>query len=552
MKHQLKKLFTTAGLVAAFVSISQAQPYYVAGDFNGWNSTANQMVAGPNANEYSYTITGGTPGGMINLKVTTAGFANAWPSGNMVTHYDPSGNSTIHFWPGSPGDGWLPFNNRVGYDDPGNLGNWGLAGDFNGFDGTQALITNSLGNGVYSNSIVVATAGIYGFKFQNPAGSWSDIYFGSDFANGGNNGSITTTTSPQTLPVLLDLPNGRYLIGTAVPTPPTNYITFQLDMSEQVAFGNFTNNFVDPSNPSNTNSVAIAGDFIGWGTGAQLTNNPSLPDLRSNIYSGTFPYQAFLPATINVKFRVNNLDGGYEQPASTAGGNRVISITNANQVLPVTLYDDLGLGDLLYSNCAVTFSVYVTNGQTIYNGGSFDSGSDQIFVNGNWLGWNWAIGGGSGVQMIASDIPNVYTNTLTIPKGNSIYLTYKYSFDGLDNENGQGTNHIREVRSYGSSFVFPQDVWSYTVLYSGSGNYYPNPGLASTNIVEPDFGNLKIASPSAGSFPITWLGRPAVVLQSSSHVSGGWSDYIGTDATQSTNWPANASGSVQFFRLKKY
>ncbi len=244
MKLQLKKLFATAGLLAAFVSVSQAQ-WYLAGDFQSptWQNNTTPMVAGPNPGEFSYTITGGTPGAYGNAKVTDGTWNNVWPGNNLVFLYDSTGSATIHFWPGTATDGWQPFANRVGYDDPDNGLGWGIAGTFNGWDGTQGPMT-SLGNGVYSNNVTVATAGtnIDGFKFQSPGGSWSDIYFGSDFGNNGSDGLYTTTTSPQTLPVVLDLPNGRWVFGTPVPAvPPTNYITFQLDMSEQVAFGNFTN-----------------------------------------------------------------------------------------------------------------------------------------------------------------------------------------------------------------------------------------------------------------------------------------------------------------------
>jgi hypothetical protein len=96
----------------------------------------------------------------------------------------------------------------------------------------------------------------------------------------------------------------------------------------------------------------------------------------------------------------------------------------------------------------------------------------------------------------------------------------------------------------------PQDVWSWTVLQPGNGNPYPNPGLAVTNIIEPDFGYLAIGGLSGGNFPITWLGRPGVVLQSSPDLTSiTWNMNDGTDATQSTNMPN--TGSAQFFRLLK-
>jgi hypothetical protein len=150
------------------------------------------------------------------------------------------------------------------------------------------------------------------------------------------------------------------------------------------------------------------------------------------------------------------------------------------------------------------------------------------------------------VEVGASD---VYTNSFVFPRGASIYVTYKYSYNGVDDENGANTNHIREIRSYGPTYSFPQDVWSWTVLQPGNGNPYLLKGIAVTNIVEPDFGYLAIGAPTGGNFPITWLGRPAVMLQNASSLLGPWNTIGATDATQATNWPY--AGGNQFFRLIK-
>ncbi|HTR42303.1 MAG TPA: hypothetical protein VMH87_11870, partial [Pseudomonadales bacterium] len=289
---------------AAAAANSQAQTYSLAGVFNTWNASANPMTAGPNPGEYSYTITGGTPGAYDQCKVTDGTWNNSWPgSGNLLFLYDSTGSATIHFWPGNFTDGWLPTANRVGYDDPNNDPGWGIAGDFDGWDGTQALLP-SIGNGVHSNSIVVANAGSFGYKFQSPAGNWSDINFANpDFGNGNGNGSYATTAPNQTLPVVMDLPDGRFYVG-AIALPPTNYVTFQLDMSEQVAFGNFDNN-------ASGNSVAVGGFNGDWGTDHQLTNytilNPgdSNPGLKTNLYIGTFTTQGYPPLSFGWKFRVN-------------------------------------------------------------------------------------------------------------------------------------------------------------------------------------------------------------------------------------------------------
>jgi len=553
MKHQLKKIFAIVGLTVASVSVSQAQ-WYLAGDFQGWCNNCTPMVAGPNAGEFSYTITGGTPGAYGLCKVTDGTWNNTWPSANMRILYDSTGSATIHFWPGNSTDGWTPLGNRVGYDDPNNDLGWGIAGTFNNWTGMASPMA-SLGNGVYSNSVVATTVGPNqdGFKFQSPAGSWSDIYFGADFGNGdqgGSDGLFTTTVNPQTLPVVLDLPNGRYYVG-APALPPTNYITFQLDLSEQVAFGNFTNTDLNPSDPTfgqPVNSVAIAGSYMGWGTQTQLTNAPILnpADTRTNLYIATIPIQKFLPYTLECKFRVNNLDGGYEQPVSTHGSDRYLVISNANQVISLN-YDDLGVGDLVVSPITVTFSVLITNGTPDDTGYQFIKGTDFPYISGSWLGWpTWGYDVlPANQQMMEVGASDVYTNSFVIPRGASIYMTYKYSYNGVDDENGANTNHIREIRSYEPTYAFPQDVWSWTLAPLA----YPNPGITSTNIVEPDFGYLAAGAPSGGHIPITWLGRPGVVLQNSSNLTGSWNNNSATDGTQATNWP-NAGGT-QFFRLIK-
>ncbi|HEX3628116.1 MAG TPA: hypothetical protein VH280_22120 [Verrucomicrobiae bacterium] len=541
-------LFAVIGSITVAAN-SQAQ-YCCAGVFNNWNASANPMTAGPNAGEFSFTITGGTPGAYDQCKVTDGTWNNSWPgSGNLEFLYDSTGSATIHFWPGSFTDGWLPTSNRVGYDDPDNDPGWGLPGDFNSYNGT-ANVLSPIGNGVYSNSFVVATAGSFGFKFQSPPGNWSDINFANpDFGNNDGNGSYLTTQTNQTLPAVLDLPGGRFYVG-ALALPPTNYVTFQLDLSEEVALGNFVNG-------ASGNSVAVGGFNADWGTDNQLTNYTVLnpgdlnPGLKTNLYIGTFATEGYDPISFQWKFRVNNLDGGYEQPVSTAGGNRSTTLTQQNTVLPVTSYDDLGLGDLTINSITINFSVLVTNGTPDDTGYQFVKGSDQVFINGAWLGWPaWGVDAlPPNQQMMEVGNSDVYTNSFVIPRGTSIYMTYKYSFNGVDDENGGGTNHIREVRSYGPSYTFPQDVWSWDILQPAAGNPYPLAGVAVTNIVEPDFGNLHIGGPSAGAYPLTWLGRPAVLLQNAPGVNGPWNTLTGTDGTESTNW--TSAGAMQFFRLMK-
>ncbi len=141
-------------------------------------------------------------------------------------------------------------------------------------------------------------------------------------------------------------------------------------------------------------------------------------------------------------------------------------------------------------------------------------------------------------QMVEVGSTDTYTNSFLIPKGNSIYMNYQYSFSGYGNENGYGTNHVREIRTYGQTYVCPTDQWSW--IYS--------PTNVLSYIVEQDFGNLAVGKLSGGNLPMTWLGRPGVFLENESDLtSGNWTTNFATDCAQSTNWPV--SGSAQFFRL---
>ena len=414
-----------------------------------------------------------------------------------------------------------------------------IAGSFNGWSTNANPLVNVTGN-IWSNTAAIT----------DPPGTVEQCKFVAD----GNYESI---------------PNRQFQLGTGTQvlplatwdviswSIPTNQVTFQVNLSAQVFLGAFTNG--DPNG-----FITVAGDFEGpwdgtaqggltagqWDNGLVLTNNPLAGDTSSNIYSGTFAVVGFPGATIiQYKFRLN---GGLESPASTGGTNRQAAITNTSQILPLVNYNDLSIYDLVQSHITVTFSLFITNGTLDDGDYAFQKGLDTIYLNGDFLGWwGWGLGSGPAAdQMVEVGDTDVYTNSFVIPRGNSIYVNYKYSLDGFDDENGPQTNHIREIRSYGPAYGFPQDVWSWTVLQPGNGNPYPDPGITTTNIVEPDFGYLAIGAPSGGSLPITWLGRPGVVLQNDSSLTGGiWNTNNGTDAAMSTNWPD--SGPAQYFRLMK-
>jgi hypothetical protein len=527
------------------MALLQAQPFCVAGDYNSWNASANQMTAGPGANEYSYTITGQTAGGYASIKVTDGTFNNTWPSGNMTIKYDSTGSLTIHFFPGNIIDGWLPLANRVGYDDPDTDAGWAIAGDFNGYDGTAGVLS-SVGSGVYSNTFTVGTASTFGYQFQSPAGSWSNIHFGTDFANGSGNGSFTTTTSPQQVPVSMDVVNGRFLVGNLAPPPVTNQVVFAVDMTYQIQLGYFT--------PGSL--VYAAGVFNGWpgastGNGLLLVNTPTYNGgSNTNIYYATNTFIGLPGSSSDFKYNQNDADaqnGGWE-----TSDNRTVTLltTNGTVVLPVGVFSDLYSSEVLTTDTLLTFTVDMTGAVDLF-GNPFDPNNDLVLVDGDFLNPQWACLNHPTDPEIQSDYGQnfltregatmLYTNSYVVPAGHTLEVTYKYGIyhdsgdlnTNVDNEAGFAQNHSRYIRNDSGVYNFATDIFGQQRTNNAAAN-------------EIAFGNLAISAPSGSTFPITWLGLPGVHLQYSTDLNS-WTDLDATDGTMSTNWPA--SGNSTYFRL---
>lgn len=542
-------MFAAAGLVVTGAFVVQAQPYYVAGDYNSWqNPSAAAMTQV--GDHYDFTITGRTAGAYESLKVTDGTWANFWPGNNLTVRYDATGSATIHFYPGSSSDGWLPLSNRVGYDDPGNL-TWGLAGGFDGWDGTQVSL-NSIGAGVYSNTIAVATAGTFGFKFQSPPGHWDLIYFGADFGNGGSDGSYTTTNTPQNVPVVLDLPQGRYLMGSLAPQPVTNTVVFAVDMTYQIQLGLF--------HPGS--SVFVAGSFNGWSaSGLALTNVPAYNGgSNTNIYYGTNVFVG-LPNSQTAQFKFTQNDSGAQNSGWETSNNRTVTLlsTNGTILLPVAVFSDLYGADLLPVDTTVIFTVNMTNAVAYTNGTTygdphpFDPASDSVVINGNFLSGGWSAW--DPISMSGQILNNnpigsaVYQFSCLVRAGSPVTLQYKYGMyyssmtNNLDNEAGFAQNHQRVVR------------------ITSTGTYYLPMDTFGKQYAEPDFSQLTTGQPAGGAVPIAWLGRPGVHLQAATNLTAVWQDIMSTDGTNwttgyqstngfvsQTNWPAAGNA---FFRLIK-
>ena len=187
------------GLMAVSV---QAQTFYLRGDFNSWGTT--DLVDNGNGT-FSATVAG-APGASLKFKIATADWATAYPGSDVAAAFDSTGSFTANFNPAPLADGWSPTGARVGYKDPGQFG-WDIMGSFNGWS-TPVATLSLQGNGVYSGTYTVPTAGSYEFKFRK-AGDWG-VSIGADFGNGAANAVLATLEANQTMQFVLDLPNGRW------------------------------------------------------------------------------------------------------------------------------------------------------------------------------------------------------------------------------------------------------------------------------------------------------------------------------------------------------
>jgi hypothetical protein len=314
------------------------------------------------------------------------------------------------------------------------------------------------------------------------------------------------------------------------PVPPiTNVITFQVDMTFQIALGRF-----NPPSNGGSDYVEARGLFNNWSGGFQLTNDPSAVGLATNVFRGAWTNINAPGTAIGYKFWDTSFPGNYETPASTGGGNRSFNLltTNGNIVLKDVFFDDQQLGNIAPSATTVTFSINMTNAVGT-DAHVFNPAADSVYLNGDFLGWlPWdLIGGLQGYQLTNNPVGSlVYTLPVTIPAGNSLALTYKFSINGPDNEAGVGQNHFRYIRM-GTNYSLPLDTFA---------NQYH----------EPESSNVAIGAVAAAHAPVSWLGHPGIRLQTrSSLTTGSWQDVPGTDGT---SWTSGINTTNGFLSITNY
>jgi hypothetical protein len=402
-----------------------------------------------------------------------------------------------------------------------------------------------------------------------PEGDWGN---GSAAIENDNGNNWFTETGDQTLP-LVNFADQPYSIA---------HLTFNLDMS---GVAKYDTNFI-------AGSVTAWGTFNGWSGGVPLTNSLVAPN--TNLYSATVIVGEGVAYTVQFRY-TNAYTGAWVYDYGQDGGPNSANNNNYrhNFNFPVTgaplytnlnyYFNDLAPDDYLPQDTAVQFSVNM-NGAVGNDGHPFAVGTDNVYINGMFAGatpsqpsptagtsqlwYPWSSGitptaAPDGYQMIQVGSSTVYTNTIILPKGTPVALSYQYGMDYVDaggpveNEAINTLVHYRGVRSTQfNPYVMPTDTFSanpYVEPFFSTGNIGANGSLAG--------GNLTVGTPVAGKVPVSWLGRPGANLQSASSLSGPWQNITATDGTNwtvgssstngfvsVTNWPS--SGNT-FFRLVK-
>lgn len=185
-------------------------------------------------------------------------------------------------------------------------------------------------------------------------------------------------------------------------------VTFQLDLSPQIAGGNF-----DPS----VDSAEVRGSFDGWSGGLVLS--PSAADAET--YVGVF--ESDLPAgtVVQHKFVLNK--GGtltWEQDGLGPEGrqNREVTLTGSAQVIPAVTFNNVTIPP---SNVRVTFQVNMEI-QTI--AGNFDPAAHTVEVRGGFNNWT-----GGFALAPSSTNPNIYVGTTDVFGSPGAAFEYKFVID---------------------------------------------------------------------------------------------------------------------------
>ncbi|MGH7975146.1 MAG: hypothetical protein ACREC8_00640, partial [Limisphaerales bacterium] len=566
---------------------------YVFGTFNGFASPGVQLVQVGSSSVFTNTVndTGDANGNTMSYAFNINGTVEPLSCyDNRAVHLPAnSGASLVLPTQYYGGDGPVVSTQvkfqvdmseeiELGHFNPGNGDTVVVAGSFNGWSptaGSQYVLTNDpsiivtnnnftppvIESNVYTATIPITTCANPGtgsgglavtnenqeWKYvEDPSETWESP--GPTSADDAGNRFFTENTD-QVLPLVS---------FSDLPYAPLATVTLNIDMSGPIKYDT---NFVQ-------NSVVVWGTFNNWASGVAMTNDPAP---NTNIYSAAISMGEETPIIIQCRYTnsfINYFVYDYTQdggPSYFDNNNyrRTITLPITDTLLVTNLspfyFDDLAPGDYLTQPTPVRFTVDMT-GAVGTDAHVFNPSLDGVYINGmfaggtpsepnngtaqSWYPWSSGVdpvAAPPGYQMLEVGSSMIYTNTIVLPAGTPVALSYQYgmdqnSFSGgpSDDEATVEAVHYRVVRATGlNPYVLPTDTFTnapYQEPFFSTGNIMGIGNIAG--------GNLNVGTPVGGEVPVSWLGRPGAHLQSAASLTGSWTDYPNTDGT---NWTAGSS-----------
>lgn len=211
-------------------------------------------------------------------------------------------------------------------------------------------------------------------------------------------------------------------------TATANQVTYQVDMSVQIALGNF--------NPANGDTVRVAGEFTptDWSTGSILTPSSGNP----NIYEGTFPNDVAAGDWVDYRF-IRDTGGTGTALNWETSALRFYQVAAGDQTLPVVYFNDVSSAN----NLVVTQTTFSVNLGVQAALGNFNPATDSVYVAGDVFNNNWAVGAQTLTNSLSD--PNVWQGTFNTTNTVGSTVNYKFiMFTSLSGEvwenNGVGPN----------------------------------------------------------------------------------------------------------------
>ena len=328
-------------------------------------------------------------------------------------------------------------------------------GTFNGYGplnlvrvGSTSVYTNT------ANDTTDANGGKLEYKFVIDGSNWENP------ATANNRAALLPSTSGASLV----LPTAFFADAG---TPVANNVTFQVDVSQQIALGNFT---------PGTSYVEVRGLLNGWSGGVDLLTN-DLSILRtnqfglvtSNVWVGTFSVSASPGGAENFKFVINNPGTIWDSPNavnSDGGGNRYFA--NVAQTLPLVDFADAPFAPL----CSVTFAVDMS-AQAYY--GNWNPAM-AVDLAGSLNGWN--TGATPMTNNPTASNTNIYYAVVGIGQGST--PQYKFTYQGAGGTVWESVNPPTPSIGGNRFFMVPSlaSTTLPTVFFSGTSIY----DLLTTNV----------------------------------------------------------------------